>query len=147
MNLFTDEWRETRALIHVALRPYFQNADMGAARYEKPDSSRFATTKWRMRKDKVAVMTLGCWDWENQGGEPLTNEEARAKFSATGFNVPQSKKLFIRTTALVSKEQAQIIGQELLAYLERGEKPEQILEMPTYPGYEDLDKEARENNE
>jgi hypothetical protein len=140
MKLYTDEWREAQRIIHDVLKEQHQNSDMGSSRYEKANTGRFVTVKHRMRKDKVSVVTLGCWNWENPEGKPLTNEEARERFSASGMNVPQSKKMSIKTTALLDNEHAELIGQTLLAYLNHGEKPQAILDMPTYPSYEDLDK-------
>lgn len=116
MKLFSTEWREQIAIIADMLRPYIKNASMGSARYV--NENRCVSVKHRMRKDKEAVDTFGCW-FES---EPLPTE------------------IWIVTTATPTDETAKQLGQQLLAYLEEDIIP--TIKLPTYPGYEDISKDG-----
>lgn len=112
MKIGSDEWRNASQTIHDAIKPFFIHSDMGASRYEA--ESRMVTTKHRMRRDKEGVMTLGCWELRD-GKQPTA--------------------VFMKTTALTADNQ-ELIGKELAAFLNSGKKPEALLALPTYPGYE-----------
>ena len=117
MQLFTDEWREADRQLVEPLRPYHQLSDMGASMYQHQD--RKVGIKHRMRKDKVAVVTLTCWRETGDGPNDYPDV------------------VWSRTTAIPTNEQASLVGTQLLAYLIDEQKP--IVELVTYPGYEDLE--------
>jgi hypothetical protein len=123
MKMGTEEFYEAIRALHTPLWPY-NNHPKGCG-HGKDD--RLVTTKTRMRKDRVAVMTLVCWKnrWKESEDEIPLNE-------------PLHKALFVRTTAL-TVENAVLIGQTLTDYLETGNEPTAIMDMPMYPGYEDID--------
>ena len=115
MKIGTDEWRTASQAIHDAIKPFFVHGDIGATRYET--EGRMVTTKHRMRRDKEGVMTLCCWEQHEDVTPTL---------------------VYIKTTALTADNQ-EVIGRELAGFLDSGKRPEALLVLPTYPGYEDLD--------
>lgn len=112
MELFTDEWREASNALHEPLREFMENAD--SARYSL--GSRFVTIKHRLRKDRVAVDSIGCWLSQEENKPPL--------------------KIWFKTTAMLQGSMAEQMAKELISYLHNGERPKMVLE--TYPGYEDF---------
>lgn len=116
MNLFTEEWREAGKRLSGPLRPYHKSSDMGASCYTK--DGRFVTIKNRLRKDNVAVVSLGCGVETGDGT----------------YDYPDIK--WFTTTAIPQGDQADVVSQALLAFLEKGQVP--ILNLSTYPGYENL---------
>ena len=125
MQLGTEECYEATRALHKFLLPYNDRPPARPSGFNK--DGRLVTTKMRMRKDKVAVYTLVCW-------------KARYKVSEDEIpaNEPVHSPVYAKTTAL-THENAELIGQTLADYLETGAEPKTILEMPMYPGYEDVD--------
>lgn len=123
MQLGTEEFYQATRTLHSYLWPYKRHPD--GCGFGK--DNRLVTTKCRMRKDRVAVYTLVCWEnrFEKSEDEIPPNE-------------PLHKVVYIRTTALTPKN-PDLIGKTLAAYLETGAEPIAIMKMPMYPGYEDID--------
>jgi len=120
LMLGDDEWKKATRLMQNPLEPYFRNADMGAIRWE--NQHRMVTVKHRMRRDRVAVATMICWNLPDDYSE---NDAA----------LPG--KLWIKTASMLKGDAAAEAGQQFLDYLETGKLP--TLQLETYPGYEDLD--------
>lgn len=130
MKLSDPRWRESDAQLQAPLREYLKSCDMGASRYEAFDKSRAVSIKHRLRKDKQAVVSLGCWE---QG--PWDEEK--------DFHSYVRNKFFV-TTAMPSVKTCKELSAAFLAFLETGDLSTLNFELSTYPGYEAFDQDTRD---
>jgi len=114
VKLYTPEWRNARIALHEPLTSYLKSSDMGSFTYYL--EPRGVSIKHRMRKDEIAVISLGCW--------------------------LGSEVVLFKTVAF--PEDPTLTGRQLANFLESGVLP--ALPLVSYPGYEKWDTEVKERS-
>lgn len=115
MKLFDEEFHVHSRLLSDSLHKYYFRFDMGVGNYV--NGNRVVATKYRMRKDRNAVISLTCLnDYGDIDNKPNVD-------------------LIWQVTTSVRYVNKHLVDQ-LLKFLETGERP--TCSLPTYMGYDDL---------